>query len=305
MTKQEQILDDPNYTPIHNHGFVGLIDTMGSDEEIAQAARVSYGRNAILKTKDEDRGLLRYLMREKHTSPFEMAEVKFHLKLPIFVMRQLIRHRTANVNEYSGRYSEMSDEFYVPDNDYMEAQSKTNKQGRAGGIDDRDKKTINDLITQAEDYSYGTYQILLNESPVVTDEINPFSHEYPGLAKELSRMVLPVANYTECYWKIDLHNFFHFLRLRLDSHAQREIRDFAQAMYDFVKPYFPLSMEAFEDYVLYARTLSRMDILAIRDMLSGNFVARAEHYGMGKREYTELVEFFAPTAEQSRNVKAT
>jgi thymidylate synthase (FAD) len=308
MTKQELILDDPNYKPIHNHGFVGLIDTMGTDEEIAQAARVSYGGNAENRTTDEDRNLLRYMMRQKHTSPFEMAEVKFHLKLPIFVMRQLIRHRTANVNEYSGRYSEMSDEFYVPDNDYMEAQSKTNKQGRAGAISEQDKKTINDLIVQAENYSYTSYQLLLNDEnpddpyPHLSKELNPFSDEYPGLAKELSRMVLPVANYTECYWKIDLHNFFHFCRLRLDAHAQREIRDFAQAMYDFVKPYFPLSIEAFEDYVLYSRTLSRMDILAIKDMLNGVFVPDAKHYGMGKREYTELVEFLAPTAEHSRNV---
>ena len=305
MTKQEQILDDPNYKPIHNHGFVGLVDTMGSDEQIAAAARVSYGKNTDQKSDTENRNLLRYMMRHKHTSPFEMAEVVFHLKLPIFVMRQLIRHRTANVNEYSGRYSEMSDEFYVPEFDYMEAQSKTNKQGRAGTIDDRDKKTINDLIVQAEEYSYEAYQILLNEDPKVTAEITPFSDEYPGLARELSRMVLPVANYTECYWKIDLHNFFHFCRLRLDSHAQREIRDFAQAMYDFAKPYFPLSMEAFEDYVLYARTISRMDILAVMDMLNGNFVANPEHYGMGKREYTEFVEFFRPTAEHSRNVSAT
>ena len=243
MTKQEQILDDPNYTPIHNHGFVGLIDTMGSDEEIAQAARVSYGGNATNRTNTEDRNLLRYMMRQAHTSPFEMAEVKFHLKLPIFVMRQLIRHRTANVNEYSGRYSEMSDEFYVPDNDYMEAQSKTNKQGRAGSINDEDKKTINDIVTHIEGECYDVYKVLLHEDEV-SDYMEPFSDEYPGLAKELSRMVLPVANYTECYWKIDLHNFFHFLRLRLDSHAQREIRDFAQAMYDFVRPYFPLSMEA-------------------------------------------------------------
>jgi thymidylate synthase (FAD) len=304
MTKQEQILNDPNYKPIHNHGFVGLIDTMGSDEEIAQAARVSYGRNATLKTKEEDRGLLRYMMRQAHTSPFEMAEVKFHLKLPIFVMRQLIRHRTANVNEYSGRYSEMSNEFYVPDFDYMEAQSKTNKQGRAGAIDDDDKKTINDIILQVEEECYDAYQVMLHED-VPEDFIDPFTEDFPGLTKELSRMVLPVANYTECYWKIDLHNFFHFCRLRLDAHAQREIRDFAQAMYDFVKPYFPLSMEAFEDYVLYARTLSRMDILAVRDMLNGTFVPKAEYYGMGKREYTELVEFLAPTAEHSRNVKAT
>lgn len=300
MTKQEQILDDPNYMPIHNHGFVGILDTMGSDEEIAAAARVSYGLGT--KSTTDDRNLLRYMMRQAHTSPFEMAEVKFHIKLPIFVMRQLIRHRTANVNEYSGRYSEMSDEFYVPEVDYIAPQSKKNKQGREGTINEIDKQTIIDLIEDSEENSYNTYKVLLSEEP---ESSSFFDEEFPGMARELSRMVLPVANYTECYWKIDLHNFFHFCRLRLDAHAQREIRDFAQAMYDFAKPYFPLSMEAFEDYVLYSRTLSRMDILAIKDMLNGTFVASAEHYGMGKREYTELIEFLAPTEEHSRKLSQT
>ena len=297
MTTQKQILNDPKYKPIHSHGFVGLLDTMGSDEEIAAAARVSYGLGT--KTSSDDRNLLRYMMRQAHTSPFEMAEVKFHIKLPIFVMRQLIRHRTANVNEYSGRYSEMSNEFYVPDFDYMQPQSQTNKQGRSGSFTEVTKGKIQQLFTSGYDVATKVYHTLLG-----TPNSDTFDGE-PGLTKELARCILPVANYTECYWKIDLHNFFHFCRLRLDAHAQREIRDFAQAMYDFVKPYFPLSMEAFEDYVLYARTLSRMDILAIRDMLSGNFVASANHYGMGKREYTELVEFLAPTAEHSRNILAT
>jgi len=302
MTKQEQILNDPNYKPIHAHGFVGLLETMGSDEVIAAAARVSYG--AGTKSVNDNRNLLRYLMRHKHTSPFEMAEVKFHLKLPIFVMRQLVRHRTANMNEYSGRYSEMSDEFYIPADDYMQPQSITNKQGRAGKIDSRDKEIIHEMISECNDRCYATYQELLNEPITVPSygSCNLFEDDYPGLARELARGVLPVSNYTECYWKIDLHNFFHFCGLRLDSHAQRELRDFAQAMYDFAKPYFPLSMEAFEDYVLNSRTLSRMDIVALRDMLAGNFVSCAEHYGMSKREYTELVEFFGPTAEHSRNI---
>lgn len=306
MTKQEDILNDPKYKPIHNHGFVGLLDTMGSDEEIAAAARVSYGLGT--KSTTDDRNLIRYMMRQAHTSPFEMAEVKFHIKLPIMVMRQLIRHRTANVNEYSGRYSEMSDEFYVPDFDYMAPQSKTNKQGRSGVISDQDKTAIKDLIDEAHEICYYNYKELLGEPIEHSNYARTqpfFDEEYPGLSRELARGVLPVSNYTECYWKIDLHNFFHFCRLRLDSHAQREIHDFAQAMYDFAKPYFPLSMEAFEDYVLYARPLSRMDILAIMDMLHGNFISSAEHYGMGKREYTEFVDFFAPTAEHSRNITVT
>jgi thymidylate synthase (FAD) len=301
MTKQELILNDPNYTPIHEFGFVGFLDFMGSDEEIAAAARVSYGVNLAAKTNNDNRNLLRYMMRGGHTSPFEMAEVKFHLKLPILVMRQLIRHRTANVNEYSGRYSEMSDEFYVPADDYMAPQSKTNKQGREGTISDNDKKTVRDLIEETNEICYANYQTLLGEeitNPAYV-RCEMFDDDYPGLSRELARGVLPVSNYTECYWKIDLHNFFHFCGLRLDSHAQREIRDFAQAMYDFAKPHFPLSMEAFEDYYLYAKKLSRMDIIAIMDMLNGSFVADAEYYGMGKREYTEFVDFFRPNATHS------
>lgn len=306
MTTQEQILKDNRYKPIHNHGFVGLLDVMGSDAEIAQAARTSYGGNN--KTSTEDRGLLRYLMRQRHTSPFEMAEVKYHIKLPIFVMRQLIRHRTASLNEYSGRYSEMSNEFYVPDDDYMAPQSTTNKQGREGVITQDDRELVRDLYEEAEEIAYFNYKRLLGEeaqhSNYVVDGAE-FSDDYPGLSRELARGILPVANYTECYWKIDLHNFFHFCGLRLDAHAQREIRDFAQAMYDFAKPRFPQSMEAFEDYVLNAKTLSRMDLLAIKDMLNGTFVANPEHYGMGKREYLEFVDFFGPTERHSQNQAAS
>jgi thymidylate synthase (FAD) len=292
MTKQELVLDNPNYKAIHNHGFVGILETMGSDADIADAARVSYGKGT--KSVSDDRNLLRYLMRHKHTSPFEMAEVKFHLKVPIFIMRQLVRHRTANLNEYSGRYSEMSDEFYLPEFDYIAPQSTTNKQGRAGTVEDRDKFIVQDEMQRAYDESYHRYQTLLGE-----EGQDRFSDDFEGISRELARGVLSVANYTECYWKIDLHNFFHFCRLRLDSHAQREIRDFAQAMYDFAKPYFPLSMEAFEDYVLNSRTLSRMDITALQDMLSGEFVEDAAHYGMSKREYTEFVDFFKPSALHS------
>jgi thymidylate synthase (FAD) len=287
MTKQEQVLDNPNYKPVHNHGFVGLLETMGSDADIADAARVSYGKGT--KSVSDDRNLLRYLMRHKHTSPFEMAEIKYHLKVPVYVMRQLVRHRTANLNEYSGRYSEMSDEFYIPDMDYLQPQSTTNKQGRAGEISEQDKIVLRCIIEDAQKEAYYQYKVLLGD-----EEKELFDEDFAGLSRELARGVLPVSNYTECYWKIDLHNFFHFCRLRLDSHAQREIRDFAQVMYDFAKPYFPLSMEAFEDYVLNSRTLSRMDIAALMDMLQGQFVADAAHYGMSKREYTEFVDFFKP-----------
>lgn len=223
-----------------------------------------------------------------------MAEVKFHIKLPIFIMRQLVRHRTANLNEYSARYSVLSDEFYLPEPDYLQPQSTTNKQGRDGDYNGNQKLWLTNMLTDSYDKSYETYSYLLNEEG---------SHDYipgvPGLSRELARMVVPVANYTECYWKCDLHNLFHFLRLRMDSHAQREIRDFATAMYNLVKEKFPLSCEAFEDYRFHAKTLSRMDLNAIKDMLTGNFVADHNHYGMSKREYTELLDSFGPTVLNS------
>lgn len=299
MTSQEQVQNDSRYTSLYEHGFVGLLDTMGSDEEICQAARVSYGTGT--KSVSEDRTLIRYLMRHWHTSPFEMAEVKFHLKLPIFVMRQLVRHRTANLNEYSARYSVLSDEFYVPSPDYVAPQSTTNKQGRAGTISEQDKGAVIDIITDSVQQSYFDYLHLLNDDGFKNEHDSAFSEDYPGLSRELARVVVPVANYTECYWKCDLHNLFHFLRLRMDSHAQQEIRDFATAMYNLVKDKFPASAEAFEDYRFYAKTLSRMDLLAVKDMLAGVFVPSAEYYGMGKREYTEFVDLFGPNDSHSRN----
>lgn len=286
MTPQSQVSSDPRYKTIYNHGFVGLIDHMGSDADIADAARTSYGKGT--KSVSDDRNLLRYLVRHKHTSPLEMAEVKFHLKLPIVVMRQLVRHRTANLNEYSGRYSEMSDEFYLPEFDYMQPQSQTNKQGRDGTISETSKYKIDAVFRGVYDYCYTAYKKLLGDVPGLEDETG----EYPGLSRELSRGVLPVNNYTECFWKIDLHNLFHFLRLRLDSHAQREIRDFANVMYSFVKELFPLASEAFEDYLLHAVTLSRMEIQAIRDILAGIFKNNFEAYGMSKREFVEFIDFW-------------
>jgi thymidylate synthase (FAD) len=297
MTKQDQIKNDNRYIPVHEFGFVGLIETMGSDQSICDAARVSYG--AGTKSVSDDRNLIRYLMRHKHTSPFEMAEVKFHIKMPIMVMRQLIRHRTANVNEYSGRYSEMSDEFYIPADDYIEAQSKTNKQGREGVITQKDKGIVRLLFQKAYNHVHKIYKRLLGEDNGYFEGVPFFDEEFPGIARELARLPLSVANYTECYWKIDLHNFFHMARLRLDKHAQREIRDFAQAMYDLAKPHFPMAFDAFDDYVRFARTLSRMDIVAVRDMLAGTFVPDPNHYGMSKREYTELIEFFGPNEDGS------
>ena len=219
MTEQDAVTDNSKYRKIHNHGFVGLIDVMGSDSDIADAARVSYGSGT--KTISDDRNLVRYLVRHKHTSPLEMAEVKFHLKLPIFVMRQLVRHRTANLNEYSGRYSEMSNEFYMPEPEYLAPQSTTNKQGRDGELTTNDKMSIRGFLYDAFTSAYEGYKCLLgkesNEPILIT-----------GLSRELARIVMPVANYTECYWKCDLHNFFHLCKLRIDKHAQKEIVDFAE-----------------------------------------------------------------------------
>ena len=284
---------------IHKHGFVRLIDVMGDDSSIADAARVSYGTGT--RSVSDNRNLIRYLVRHKHTSPLEMVEVKFHLKLPIFVMRQLVRHRTASLNEYSGRYSIMSDDCYVPELDYIQPQSKTNNQGRGDdGLSDRWKaryqETINDI----------RYKCLVAYRFLIGNESIP----HGGLTRELARTVLPVSNYTECYWKMDLHNFFHFCRLRMDDHAQQEIQDYAKVMYEMVKPEVPIAAEAFEDYSLYSISLSRMELSVLQYMFeqfpleqhSSGFcqsitsyltkLKKAEdiNFGMGKREWKELEE---------------
>ena len=232
---------------IHQLGFVKLLDVMGDDEEVENSARISYGEGT--RKVNQTRNLIRYLMRHKHTSPFEMCEVKFHLKLPIFIMRQLVRHRTANLNEYSGRYSVMSNEFYLPEGDYLAKQSTTNSQGRGEVLEQQGLLQFE--FNRIYDGASMAYQVLLEED----------------LSRELARAVLPVANYTECIWKIDLHNFFHFVKLRSDSHAQREIRDYSDAMYELVKPNFPLCCEAFEDYVQGATTFSKQEMGVIRELL--------------------------------------
>ena len=232
---------------IHQLGFVKLLDVMGDDEEVENSARISYGEGT--RKVNQTRNLIRYLMRHKHTSPFEMCEVKFHLKLPIFIMRQLVRHRTANLNEYSGRYSVMSDEFYLPEGDYLAKQSTTNSQGRGEVLEQQGLLQFE--FNRIYDGASMAYQVLLEHD----------------LSREVARALLPVANYTECIWKIDLHNFFHFVKLRSDSHAQREIRDYADAMYELVKPNFPLCCEAFEDYIQGATTFSKQEMGVIKELL--------------------------------------
>jgi len=265
---------------VHQLGFVKLLDVMGSDEEVENAARISYGKGT--RKVSQTRNLIRYLIRHKHTSPLEMCEVKFHIKLPIFIMRQLVRHRMANLNEYSGRYSIMSDEFYLPEADYLQKQSTTNNQGREEVIPN--KGLLQFEFNRIYDGAQIAYENLLN-------------HE---LTKELARAVLPVANYTECIWKIDLHNFFHFVKLRADKHAQREIQDYANAMYELVKPKFPLCCEAFEDYNRDAVTFSKQEMDVIRELLEYtdtkaalagmSIKAGTLEHKLGKRERIEFLE---------------
>ena len=284
---------------IHEHGFVRLIDVMGDDSSIADGARVSYGKGT--RSVSDNRNLIRYLVRHKHTSPLEMVEVKFHLKLPIFVMRQLVRHRTASLNEYSGHYSIMTDDCYVLEVDYIQTQSKTNNQGRSDdGLSDGWKTKYQQIINDIRSKCLIAYDFLIGSETI----------EHGGLSRELARTVLPVSNYTECYWKMDLHNFFHFCRLRMDDHAQQEIQDYAKVMYEMVKPEVPIAAEAFEDYNLYSISLSKMELSVLQYMFehfpleqhSSGFcqsitsyltrLKKAEDvdFGMGKREWKELEE---------------
>lgn len=230
-------------------GFVRLVDSMGDDAAIVQAARVSYG--AGTKSISDDRGLIRYLMRNQHTSPLEMVEYKWHIKAPIFVARQWLRHRTANVNEISARYSVLKDDFYIPDLNDIEAQSKTNKQCRGGELEAIKRSKARCSIKDNSRKAYASYSDLLRSN----------------VARELARVQLPTNVYTEWYWKIDLHNLFHFINLRTHSHAQKEIRVYAEAMYQMIKEHVPVACEAFEDYVRQSYRLSRMEIEVIRKAL--------------------------------------
>jgi len=248
--------NDKRYVPVLDKGFVGLIDHMGSDDAVVQAARVSYGTGT--KKVQEDRGLIRYLMRHEHTTPFEMCEVKFHIRLPIFVMRQLIRHRTASVNEYSGRYSVMTDEFYMPET--FQKQSTTNKQGREDSLDEIHGK-LSWMLEDVHTNAYSKYEELLDLD----------------VARETARAVLPVSNYTETYWKCNLKNFMHMAWLRMDSHAQWEIRMFADAMYGLVQPLFPAVCEAFEDYKLNAVRLSSMEV-KLTKVIFGDYMENWDDY---------------------------
>lgn len=256
-------------------GFVRLVDVMGDDNSIVQAARVSYGKGT--KTVREDRGLIRYLIRHKHTTPLEMVEFKFHIKLPIFIARQWIRHRTANVNEYSGRYSEMTDDFYLPDPEQIRPQSTMNRQGRSDEeLPDNTAMEIRTKLLNTQIKLYDEYKDMLDKD----------------LARELARINLPLSNYTEWYWKIDLHNLMHFLKLRLDDHAQYEIQVYGRVMADIVKQIVPVAWEAFEDYHLNSVTFSAKEGYILKKLIAGEKLDEInfEDAGLRKREEREFKE---------------
>ncbi len=273
--------------PVLDHGFIRVIDYMGDDAAVVQAARVSYGRGT--KKVSEDRGLIHYLLRHWHTTPFEMAEIKFHVKLPIFVARQWIRHRMANVNEYSARYSILDREFYIPDPEHLAAQSVQNRQGRGEVVGTEEADQVLRILSDDAQRNYNHYLDLLNH-----DEAGrQIRDDYQGIARELARMNLSLNFYTQWYWKTDLHNLMNFLRLRADPHAQYEIRVYADAMLDVLQKWVPLTYEAFREHRLEAATFSGEAIKALRRMLAGDSIGQTDTK-MSKREWDEFLAQLRP-----------
>lgn len=279
----EEVLYKP--IPILDHGFIRVIDYMGDDSAIVQAARVSYGKGT--KQISQDKGLIFYLMRHRHTTPFEMCDIKFHIKLPIFVARQWIRHRTASVNEYSARYSIMGKEFYIPQREHLAAQSTTNKQGRADVLNDREAERVLEILRSDSARCYDHYEEMLN----CDEEGNVVNPDKNGLARELARMNLNLNYYTEWYWKINLHNLLHFLSLRADPHAQYEIKVYADAMLDVVQKWVPITYDAFMEYRLKGVNLSGTMVEVVKRMFAGEKVTQ-ENSGMTKREWQEFAQVF-------------
>jgi len=265
LTNQVDIKDHANYRPLLDHGFVGIADEelndgtlvpsiMGNDKSITRSARMSYGKGT--RALNDDANLIRYLLRHHHTTPFEMAEIKFHAKMPIFVARQWVRHRTASINEYSARYSILTKEFYVPTAEHLQPQSANNKQGRDGEFSDYRVKEVQDTLRASQNAAYDIYEALLDDDG---DE---------SVAREIARTVLPTSGYTEWYWKANLHNVLNFIRLRADPHAQYEIRVYADAMLGLMQPYFPIAIEAFNDYVVQSVQFSKMEVALIKEMFN-------------------------------------
>ncbi|SIT85117.1 FAD-dependent thymidylate synthase [Pontibaca methylaminivorans] len=263
--------------PVLDHGFVRVIDYMGDDSAICQAARVSYGRGT--KSVSNDEGLIRYLMRHWHSTPFEMCEIKLHVKLPIFVARQWIRHRTANVNEYSARYSILDREFYIPAPEHLAAQSDINRQGRGTTLEGETAARVLEILKADSARAYDNYLTMISDEG------------QQGLARELARMNLPANIYTQWYWKTDLHNLFHFLRLRADAHAQYEIRAYADVIGQIVAQWVPIAWRAFSDYRLGGAQLSAPELAVLRRMLKGESVSE-EGSGLSAREWREFHALF-------------
>ena len=258
-----------------DHGFVRVIDYMGNDTSIVQAARVSYGEGT--KKSRDDKSLIFYLMRHWHSTPFEMCEIKLHVKLPVFVARQWIRHRTANVNEYSARYSILDNEFYIPKSENLASQSSSNNQGRGDVLEGEEANKVIQILKSDSLRSYKSYEKMLSKE------------NKKGLARELARMNLPTNIYTQWYWKTDLHNLFNFIRLRNDLHAQYEIRVYAEKIAELVKKWVPFSFEAFEQYQLNSSHLSSNGLSCIKRLMKGEDVSQ-DNSGMGKREWKEFCE---------------
>ncbi len=275
----EALLYEP--LPVLDHGFVRVVDYMGDDAAVVQAARVSYGRGT--KKVQEDRGLINYLLRHWHTTPFEMAEIKLHVKLPIFVARQWIRHRMANVNEHSARYSVMDREFYIPDREHLAAQSSANRQGRGTVLAGEEAEEVLGLLRDDASRTYDHYAAMMNDPQEAGHR-----PDRSGLARELARMNLTLNFYTQWYWKTDLHNYMNFLRLRADPHAQYEIRAYADVMVDILEKWVPLVHEAFMEHRMCSAQLSATALVAVRRMIAGETVEQANS-GLSKREWAELV----------------
>ena len=271
--------------PALDHGFVRVVDYMGNDTSIVQAARVSYGKGT--KKVSTDSGLIKYLMRHWHSTPFEMCEIKYHIKLPIFIARQWIRHRTANVNEYSARYSILDKEFYLPSSENLAAQSINNRQGRGEIIDGEQAKEVLELLKKDAESTYKNYETMLNQRYDGTT----IDENKKGLARELARMNLTLNTYTQWYWKTDLLNLMNFLRLRADSHAQYEIRVYADIMLDTVKKWVPITYDAFMDYRVGGTEVSANGKKIIQKLIKGGNVS-IEESGLSKREWNELMEAF-------------
>ncbi len=269
--------------PVLDHGFIRVVDYMGNDTSIVQAARVSYGKGT--KKVSTDSGLIKYLMRHRHSTPFEMCEIKYHVKLPIFVARQWIRHRTANVNEYSARYSILDKEFYLPAKENLAAQSQNNRQGRGKVINGEHADAILDILKKDAERTYKNYEEMLNERFDGTT----IDNKKDGLARELARMNLTLNTYTQWYWKTDLLNLLNFLNLRADSHAQYEIRAYADAMLETVKKWVPMTFESFMDYRVGGIEISAKGKSIIQKLIKGEEI-RIEDSGLSKREWNELME---------------